>query len=160
MDGRSAPTLAYHAATPAAGPSSRSAPVMMNPRSSLRTVSGSQSVCGVAPIMMKSAAAVELGQVDRGLPGPVEVLVGIETDRGPWVQALVASGYLVYPINPLQVARFRETERSSGGKSDAADAHTLTDMVRTKRYTLKRHTRLSPACTRSQRSPRPGTGSR
>jgi transposase len=62
--------------------------------------------------------------------GPVEVVVGIETDRGPWVQALVASGYLVYPINPLQVARFRQTERSSGGKSDAADAHTLTDMVR------------------------------
>jgi hypothetical protein len=69
--------------------------------------------------------------------GPVEVVVGIETDRGPWVRALVASGYLVYPINPLQVARFRETERSSGGKSDAADAHTLADMVRTKRHTLK-----------------------
>jgi transposase len=69
--------------------------------------------------------------------GPVEVVVGIETDRGPWVQALVASGYLVYPINPLQVARFRETERSSGGKSDAADAHTLADMVRLKRHTLR-----------------------
>src|SRR4051812_42618367 len=69
--------------------------------------------------------------------GPVEVVVGIETDRGPWVQALVASGYLVYPTNPLQVARFRETERSSGGKSDAADAHTLADMVRLKRHTLR-----------------------
>jgi hypothetical protein len=69
--------------------------------------------------------------------GPVEVVVGIETDRGPWVRALVASGHLVYPINRLQVARFRETERSSGGKSDAADAHTLADMVRTKRHTLK-----------------------
>src|SRR4051812_564477 len=69
--------------------------------------------------------------------GPVEVVVGIETDRGPWVQALVASGYLVYPINPLQVARLREVERSSGGKSDAADAHTLADMVRTRRHTLR-----------------------
>ena len=69
--------------------------------------------------------------------GPVEVVVGIETDRGPWVQALVASGYTVYPINPLRVARFRETEHSSGGKSDAADAHTLADMVRTKRHTLR-----------------------
>src|SRR4030095_8781728 len=45
--------------------------------------------------------------------------------------------YLVYPINPLRVARFRETEHSSGAKSDAADAHTLADMVRTKRHTLK-----------------------
>jgi hypothetical protein len=48
-------------------------------------------------------------------------VVGIETDRGPWVQALVASGYLVYPINPLQVARFRETERSSGTKPGSVD---------------------------------------
>src|SRR4051794_41420681 len=66
--------------------------------------------------------------------GPVEVVVGIETDRGPWVQALVASGY---PINPLQVARLREAERSSGGKSDAADAHTLADMVRSRRHTMR-----------------------
>ena len=33
-----------------------------------------------------------------------EVAVGIETDRGPWVAALVAAGYTVYGINPLQVA--------------------------------------------------------
>src|SRR4051794_29161974 len=69
--------------------------------------------------------------------GPVEVVVGIETDRGPWVQALVASGYLVYPINRLQVARLREAERGSGGKSDAADAHTPADMVRTSRHTMR-----------------------
>src|SRR4051795_75033 len=43
----------------------------------------------------------------------------------------------LYPINPLQVARSRETERSSGGKSDAADAHTMADMVRTRRHTLR-----------------------
>jgi Transposase len=29
-----------------------------------------------------------------------EVVVGIETDRGPWVAALVAAGYQVYAINP------------------------------------------------------------
>src|SRR5262249_29741173 len=27
-----------------------------------------------------------------------EVLVGIETERGPWVAALVAAGYVVYAI--------------------------------------------------------------
>ena len=42
---------------------------------------------------------------------PVEVLIGIETDRGPWVQALIASGYTVYAVNPLQVARYRGTAR-------------------------------------------------
>jgi transposase len=60
-----------------------------------------------------------------------EVIVGIETERGPWVQALVAAGYRVYPVNPLQVARFRERLGVSGAKSDTADAHVLADMVRT-----------------------------
>ena len=35
------------------------------------------------------------------------VVVGIETERGPWVQALIAAGYEIYAINPLQVARYR-----------------------------------------------------
>ncbi|MFD1719901.1 IS110 family transposase [Georgenia deserti] len=68
---------------------------------------------------------------------PDEVVVGIETDRGPWVQALVAAGYTVYAINPRQVARYRERHGSSGAKSDAGDAHTLADMVRTDRHQLR-----------------------
>lgn len=68
---------------------------------------------------------------------PVQVVVGIETERGPWVQALVAAGYQVYPINPLQVARYRERHGVSGAKSDAGDAHTLADMVRTDRHQLR-----------------------
>ncbi len=66
-----------------------------------------------------------------------EVVVGIETDRGPWVVALVAAGYTVYGINPLQVARYRERRSVSGAKSDAADAHTLADMVRTDSHQLR-----------------------
>jgi hypothetical protein len=50
---------------------------------------------------------------------PDQVQVGIETDRGPWVQALLAAGYLVFAINPLQVARYRERHSPSGAKSDA-----------------------------------------
>ena len=37
--------------------------------------------------------------------GPGEVIVGIETDRGPWVGALLAAGYRVYAINPRSAAR-------------------------------------------------------
>jgi transposase len=66
-----------------------------------------------------------------------EVLVGIETDRGPWVAALIAAGYRVFAINPLQVARYRERHCVSGAKSDAADAHTLADMVRTDSHQLR-----------------------
>ena len=58
------------------------------------------------------------------------VAVGIETDRGPWVQALVAAGYQVYPINPMSVARYRERHSTSGAKSDRGDAHVLADLVR------------------------------
>jgi transposase len=66
-----------------------------------------------------------------------EVLIGIETERGPWVAALSAAGYTVYAINPLQVARYRERHSVSGANSDAADAHTLADMVRTDSHQLR-----------------------
>jgi transposase len=42
------------------------------------------------------------------------VKVGIETDRGPWVAALVAAGYEVFAINPMSVARYRERHSTSG----------------------------------------------
>ncbi|WP_256258552.1 IS110 family transposase [Saccharopolyspora antimicrobica] len=66
-----------------------------------------------------------------------EVLVGIETDRGPWVAALVAAGYTVMAVNPLQAARFRDRLGVSGAKSDAGDAHVLADMVRTHAHELR-----------------------
>jgi transposase len=61
---------------------------------------------------------------------PDQVQVGIETERGPWVQALLAAGYVVYAINPMQVARYRERHSTSGAKSDPADAHLLAEIVR------------------------------
>ncbi|WP_275408803.1 IS110 family transposase [Actinocatenispora rupis] len=67
----------------------------------------------------------------------VEVLVGIETDRGPWVAALIAAGYTVLAVNPLQAARFRDRLGVSGAKSDAGDAHVLADMVRTHSHQLR-----------------------
>ena len=48
----------------------------------------------------------------------IDAVVGIETDRGPWVQALIAAGYLVYALNPVQVARYRERHGTAGAKSD------------------------------------------
>lgn len=67
----------------------------------------------------------------------VEVLVGIETDQGPWVRALVAAGYTVLAVNPLQAARFRDRLGVSGAKSDAGDAHVLADMARTHGHELR-----------------------
>ncbi|HEX4397742.1 MAG TPA: IS110 family transposase [Trebonia sp.] len=81
--------------------------------------------------------AMVAGLAGDGAPGEVQVLVGIETDRGPWVAALVAAGYEVFAVNPLQAARYRERHAVSGAKSDAADAHVLADMVRTDAHQLR-----------------------
>ena len=59
-----------------------------------------------------------------------QVVIGIETDRGPWVQALLAAGYVVYAVNPLQASRYRERHGVSGAKSDPGDAHVLAELVR------------------------------
>jgi hypothetical protein len=66
-----------------------------------------------------------------------EVMIGIETDRGPWVVALAAAGYVVFPVNPLQASRYRERHGVSGAKSDGGDAHMLADMVRTDSHQLR-----------------------
>lgn len=61
------------------------------------------------------------------------VVVGIETDRGTWVQALTAAGYQVFAINPMSAARYRERHFTSGAKSDRGDAHVLAEIVRVDR---------------------------
>ena len=62
---------------------------------------------------------------------PGQVRVGVETDRGLWVNALVAAGYQVYAVNPRAAARYRERHHVGGAKSDATDAKMLADLVRT-----------------------------
>jgi len=63
-----------------------------------------------------------------------EVVVGIETDRGLLVTALLGAGYLVYAVNPLAASRYRERHTTSGAKSDRGDARMLADLVRTDRH--------------------------
>ena len=97
-----------------------------------------EGVAGMA--RLHALIGEHLPDLDAGTDGdPVasQVAVGIETDRGPWVRALVAAGYRVFAVNPLQAARFRQRHSVSGAKSDAADAHTLADMVRTDSHQLR-----------------------
>jgi transposase len=65
---------------------------------------------------------------------PSEVVIGIETDRGLWVAALLETGYAVYAINPLAASRYRDRHSVSGAKSDPGDAQVLADLVRTDRH--------------------------
>lgn len=65
---------------------------------------------------------------------PSDVVVGIETDRGLWVQSLVEAGYQVYAINPRAASRYRDRHTVSGAKSDPGDAKVLAELVRTDRH--------------------------
>jgi len=90
-----------------------------------------EGVAGIADLHVLIGA--HLGEDADG----TEVIAGIETGRGPWVTALIAAGYLVYPVNPLQASRYRERHGVSRAKSDAGDAHMLADMVRTDAHQLR-----------------------
>ena len=57
-----------------------------------------EGIAGVA--RLHAMIGQQVGEADDD---QVRVVVGIETDRGPWEQALVAAGYQVYPINPLRL---------------------------------------------------------
>jgi hypothetical protein len=99
-------------------------------------------------VMDADGARLASRRLPEGLPGirgfhelvathaeePSQVVIGIETDRGLWVQALGAAGYRVYAVNPLAVARYRDRHQVSGAKSDAGDAKLLADLVRTDRH--------------------------
>jgi transposase len=90
-----------------------------------------EGIAGVA--RLPAMLGEQLGQDDEA----AQVVVGIQTDRGPWVQALAAAGYQLDAINPLQVARHRGRHGVSGAKSDAGDAHTLAEVVRSDRHQLR-----------------------
>src|SRR3984885_11035860 len=97
-----------------------------------------EGVAGMA--RLHELVGQQLGEDDRD----AEVVIGIETDRGPWGAALAAAGYTVYAVNPLQASRYRERHGVSGAKSDGADAHMLAGMVRTDSHQLREAAGDSP----------------
>jgi hypothetical protein len=60
--------------------------------------------------------------VGANVEDPVEVVIGIETDRGLFVTAVFAAGYRLYAVNPMSTPRYRDRRSTSGAKSDAGDA--------------------------------------
>ena len=78
------------------------------------------------------------GLIAEHAADPTQVVIGIETDRGLWVDAVTAAEYQVYAINPLAAARYRDRHHVSGAKSDPSDAKLLADLVRTDRHNHRR----------------------
>jgi len=67
----------------------------------------------------------------RHVEDPADVVVATETDRGLFIGALVAAGYVVLAVNPLSTSRYRERHSTSGAKSDPGDAKVVADLART-----------------------------
>jgi transposase len=63
---------------------------------------------------------------------PDEVVVGIETDRGLFVAALVPAGYQVVAVNPMSASRYRDRHGSPGHtpySEDTAWSHRTTQQT-------------------------------
>ena len=74
-------------------------------------------------------------------PDAAAVLVAIERPDGLLVEALLTAGYTVYALNPKAVERYRGRTRTSGAKTDPADAELLARILLTDR---DRHRPLRP----------------
>ena len=59
------------------------------------------------------------------------VQIAIERPDGLLVAALLEQGYVIYPINPKAVDRYRDRHHTSGAKDDARDAKALAHILRT-----------------------------
>lgn len=91
--------------------------------------------------------------------GSRPVAVILEQSRGPLIYALLQHEFLiVYPINPLQLKRYREALGPSGAKDDPSDAALLLDFLRQHRDRLRPwrpddpHTRLLAQLTEDRRA--------
>ena len=66
------------------------------------------------------------------------IAVGLEQSRGPLIYALLKYDFFVlYPINPKTLARYREAFSPAKGKDDPADADYLLDLLQHHRERLR-----------------------
>ncbi len=78
--------------------------------------------------------------------GGKPVAICLELNKGPLVYALSKYDFMVlYPVNPLTVARFREAFTTSGSKDDPSDAELQLEILLTHRHQLRVLKPSSPA---------------
>ena len=65
------------------------------------------------------------------------IAVGLEQSRGPLIYALLKYDFLVlYPINPVTLAKYRQAFSPALGKDDPSDADYLLDLLQHHRQRL------------------------
>lgn len=59
-----------------------------------------------------------------------DLAITLETNQGPAVEELMASGFQIYPINPKSAKHYRDRKKPSGTKNDKLDAWAMADALR------------------------------
>jgi transposase len=71
-----------------------------------------------------------IGQLQQRFGGQGRILVCLEQSRGALIYHLMGYElFELYPVNPLQLARFRETFSPGGAKDDQPDAELLCELL-------------------------------
>ena len=71
-----------------------------------------------------------IGQLQQRFGGLGKILVALEQSRGALMYHLMGYEFFeLYPVNPLQLARFRETFSPGGAKDDRPDAQLLCELL-------------------------------
>jgi transposase len=65
------------------------------------------------------------------------IAVCLEQSRGPLLYALLQYDFLVYPINPATLAKYRQAFSTAHGKDDPSDADYLLDLLEHHRNRLR-----------------------
>jgi transposase len=79
----------------------------------------------------KPGALMEwIGQLQQRFGGQGQMLVCLEQSRGALIYHLMGYEFFeLYPVNPLQLARYRETFSPGGAKDDRPDAELLCELL-------------------------------
>src|SRR6516164_10156940 len=71
-----------------------------------------------------------VGELQQRFGGQGKILVCLEQSRGALIYHLMGYEFFeLYPVNPLQLARYRETFSPGGAKDDRADAELLCELL-------------------------------
>ena len=71
-----------------------------------------------------------IGQLQQRFGGHGQILVCLEQSRSALIYHLMGYGFLeLYPVNPRQLARYRETFSPGGAKDDQPDAELLCELL-------------------------------
>jgi transposase len=79
-----------------------------------------------------------VGEIQQRFAGQGKIVVCLEQSRGALIYHLMGYEFFeLYPVNPAQLASYRETFKTSGAKDDKPDADLLSELVMLHRDRLR-----------------------